>query len=83
LSKKPFHERVAEDLIRQLREGTAPWQRPWDIEQADIILKGSGANINHDGKGRAFYRESTDSIHLPKKGRFDAPDKFIFRLFNF
>lgn len=197
MSKKPFHERVAEDLIRQLREGTAPWQRPWDkddavlpfnlstgkrykginavhlmsqaredprwmtykqaqaegcqvqkgetstsiqywkfydertkidkstgkpardennkivkesvriknprvfyanvfnaeqikgvpplelkehqwdsIEQADIILKRSGANINHDGKGRAFYRESTDSIHLPKKGRFDAPDKY-------
>lgn len=46
------------------------------IEQAENILKGSGANINHDGKGRAFYRESTDSIHLPKKERFDAPDKY-------
>jgi antirestriction protein ArdC len=30
-------------------------EHQWDsIEQADIILKGSGANINHDGKGRAY-----------------------------
>lgn len=196
MAKKPFHETVAEGLIKQLEEGTAPWQRPWDkdavlplnpttgkrykginavhlmsqdredprwmtykqaqtegaqvqkgetstsiqywkfneektkidkstgkpvrdennkivkeyvklknprvfyanvfnaeqikglppldrqdhqwiaIEKAENILNGSGANINHDGKGRAFYRESTDSIHLPKKERFDAPDKY-------
>ena len=27
--RKPFHEEVAEKLIRQLEEGTAPWQKPW------------------------------------------------------
>jgi antirestriction protein ArdC/phage/plasmid primase-like uncharacterized protein len=27
--KKPYHEQVAERLIEQLRQGTAPWQRPW------------------------------------------------------
>ena len=27
--KKPFHEQVAEKLIQQLKQGTAPWQRPW------------------------------------------------------
>lgn len=26
---KPFHVRVAETLIEQLKAGTAPWQRPW------------------------------------------------------
>ena len=26
---KPFHVRVAEALIEQLKAGTAPWQRPW------------------------------------------------------
>jgi len=26
---KPFHVRVAEALIDQLKAGTAPWQRPW------------------------------------------------------
>ena len=196
MAKKPFHETVAEGLIKQLKEGTAPWQRPWDkeavlpvnpttgkrykginavylmgqdredprwmtykqaqtegaqvkkgetstsiqywkfneertkinkttgkpvrdennkivkesvklqyprvfyanvfnaeqikglpplerkehnwdaIEKAENILKASGANINHDGKDRAFYRGLTDSIHLPKKERFDAPDKY-------
>ncbi len=30
LTKKPFHETVAERLIQQLKEGTAPWQKPWN-----------------------------------------------------
>jgi antirestriction protein ArdC/phage/plasmid primase-like uncharacterized protein len=29
-AKKPFHEAVAEKLIDMLREGTAPWQKPWE-----------------------------------------------------
>lgn len=29
-NKKPFYEQVAEKLIEQLRQGTAPWQKPWD-----------------------------------------------------
>lgn len=28
--RKPFHEEIAEQLIAQLKEGTAPWQVPWD-----------------------------------------------------
>lgn len=28
-SKKAFHEQVAENLIEQLKQGTAPWQKPW------------------------------------------------------
>jgi len=28
-AKKLFHEKVAEKLIEKLKEGTAPWQRPW------------------------------------------------------
>lgn len=28
--KKPYYEQVAEKLIKQLEEGTAPWQRPWE-----------------------------------------------------
>ncbi len=27
--KKPFAEQLAEKLIEQLKQGTAPWQRPW------------------------------------------------------
>lgn len=28
--KKPFYEQVAEKLIEQLKEGVAPWQKPWE-----------------------------------------------------
>jgi putative DNA primase/helicase len=27
--KLPFHQTVAEKLVAQLKEGTAPWQKPW------------------------------------------------------
>ncbi|HIF0302649.1 TPA: zincin-like metallopeptidase domain-containing protein [Legionella pneumophila] len=30
MNKKPFHEAIAERLIQQLKQGTAPWQRPWE-----------------------------------------------------
>ncbi len=28
-TNKAFHEQVAENLIDQLKKGTAPWQKPW------------------------------------------------------
>lgn len=28
--KKPFYEEIADRLIKQLEEGTAPWQKPWE-----------------------------------------------------
>ena len=28
--KIPFHQRVADKLIEQLKQGTAPWQKPWE-----------------------------------------------------
>ncbi len=28
-TNKAFHEQVAENLIEQLKKGTAPWQKPW------------------------------------------------------
>jgi putative DNA primase/helicase len=33
--KKPFHETVAEKLIEQLKQGTAPWQKPWEAGEAN------------------------------------------------
>lgn len=36
--EKPFHEQVAERLIAQLKEGTAPWQRVWEPGQASSLL---------------------------------------------
>ena len=31
-AKKPFYQQVADKLIEQLQQGTAPWQKPWDGE---------------------------------------------------
>ncbi|WP_349618271.1 ArdC family protein [Azotobacter salinestris] len=34
MKKKPVHEEVAEKLIEQLKQGTAPWQRPWSASRS-------------------------------------------------
>lgn len=49
----------------------------WDaIERAEKILKASGAVIRHGEHDRAFYRPSTDSIHLPNKEQFPTADNY-------
>ncbi|ESS71653.1 DNA primase TraC [Methyloglobulus morosus KoM1] len=37
-NKKAFHETVAENLIRQLEQGTAPWQRPWEAGESGSFV---------------------------------------------
>jgi antirestriction protein ArdC len=39
------------------------------IEQAEAFVVATGATIHHGG-GRAYYRPSTDSIHLPPRETF-------------
>ena len=44
------------------------------VQSGERILANSGAKIIHDQRDSAFYRPSTDSIHLPLKEAFkDAP----------
>lgn len=44
------------------------------VQRGEQILTNSGAKIAHDQRDHAFYRPSTDSIHLPTKDAFkDAP----------
>lgn len=45
------------------------------IEQAEQILKDSGAVIEIGGS-RAFYRPSTDTVHLPERERFTSTENF-------
>lgn len=42
------------------------------IERAEKLLHNSGATIVHSEMDRAFYRLSTDSIHLPSKEQFKS-----------
>jgi antirestriction protein ArdC len=49
----------------------------WDpLERAEQILRVSNAVIRHSEADNAFYRPSTDSIHLPHKHQFPTPDRY-------
>ena len=48
-------------------------------ERAEGILQASGAKIEHggrEGRDSAFYRPSTDTIHLPGKEQFPTADNY-------
>ncbi len=61
-------------------DGLPPLERKeqtWSaVERAEHILAVSGATIRHGEHDRAFYRPSTDSIHLPDKGQFPSADNY-------
>ena len=63
-------------------DGLPPLELPakryeWEPqERAEALLKASGAVIKHDQADKAFYRPSTDEIHLPPRSSFDAGDKY-------
>lgn len=46
-------------------------------EQAEAAIRSSGASISEDGGDRAFYRRTTDSIHLPAFERFKSAGGFL------
>jgi len=51
---------------------------------ADSVLSRMPAppSIRHDGGARAFYRPSTDSIHLPPRGAFHQREGYLATLFH-
>jgi antirestriction protein ArdC/phage/plasmid primase-like uncharacterized protein len=52
-------------------------EQQWNpVERAEQILQASGAAIHHGEHDRAFYRPTTDSIHLPSKARFPSADNY-------
>ncbi|ELU9701950.1 DUF1738 domain-containing protein [Escherichia coli] len=55
------------------RKERPEWERHADAEK---LLESSGASIHHDQNDRAFYRPSTDQIHLPERGQFPTPDNY-------
>jgi antirestriction protein ArdC/phage/plasmid primase-like uncharacterized protein len=46
------------------------------IEKAESILAASGAIIKHDQSNRAFYRLTTDTIHLPPRENFENAGRY-------
>lgn len=61
--KKPFHETVAEKLIEQLKQGTAPWQKPWEPGEA-------GANMPVNPTTGKRYK-GINALQLMSEGRED------------
>ena len=49
-------------------------------EVAEAALRATGAKISEDGGNGAFYRPSTDSIHLPTFERFNTADDYLATL---
>lgn len=63
MERKPYHQRVAEGLIEQLKAGTAPWQQPWDAGAGDGRLpKNPVTNRRYRG---------VNALHLLAQGRGD------------
>ena len=61
--KKAFHETVAEKLIKQLQEGTAPWQKPWEPGEA-------GANMPVNPTTGKRYK-GINALQLMSEGHND------------
>lgn len=56
---------------------TTPEQKTWcDVARAESILASSGAVIQHGEINRAFYRSSTDTIHLPRQSEFLSAENY-------
>lgn len=62
-SKKPFHEIVAERLIEQLKQGTAPFQMPWK--------PGDGGGVMPFNPTTGKRYKGINAIHLMSQGRQD------------
>ncbi len=61
------------DGMPTLEEITPTWT---PHERAQSILDKSGAKVINDQGDRAFYRPSTDTIHLPDQSQFDSVEGY-------
>ncbi|HAU1457935.1 TPA: DUF1738 domain-containing protein [Legionella pneumophila] len=65
---KVFHASQIDNMPELIQK-----EQDWSlIERAETLLLNSGAKIFHSEADRAFYRVSTDSIHLPPKEQFKS-----------
>jgi putative DNA primase/helicase len=65
------------EQIDGLPAATARTDKQWNpLDRAERIIELSGASIRHGEQNRAFYRLSTDSIHLPNKDQFPTADAY-------
>ncbi|RLV59480.1 DUF1738 domain-containing protein [Parashewanella curva] len=70
-NKVPYHEQIANKLIEQLKQGTAPWQLPW---------KSGEPRMPHNPVSGTKYKGS-NAIWLAMQGRED-PRRMTFKQAN-
>lgn len=56
---------------REIKEPT--WNK---LERIEALISATGATVVNDQSDRAFYRLSTDKIHMPGRDQFDSPEKY-------
>ena len=61
------------DGIPERQRNEPAWDR---IERAEAIVEASGMKVLHDQSDRAFYRVSTDQVHMPGREQFPSADKY-------
>jgi putative DNA primase/helicase len=70
------------DGLPELVRNPAPEAAWGQIERADRIIAASGAIILNDQEDRAFYRPSTDKIHMPGLAQFPEASDYYAVLFH-
>ncbi len=70
-------------------DGIAPLVKPdvkyiqWNpLQRAEDLITASGADITHKAGDRAYYSPKYDSITMPLREQFDAPDKYYATLLH-
>ena len=65
------------EQIENLRPLEQAQPQQWEVsERAERLLEASGANIEHRGGDRAFYRLGEDKIVLPRQEQFRSPEAY-------
>jgi len=90
MEKKSFHEIVADKLIEQLKQGTAPWQKPWAPGEPSAVFpmnpttghryKGINAIFlmaqGHEDQRWMTYKQSVAAGAQVRKGEHGTPIQY-------
>jgi putative DNA primase/helicase len=56
---------------------------PWNpLEKAEQLIEAANPKLQHGAGDRAYYRPSTDSIHLPLKEQFSSAENYYSTLLH-
>jgi antirestriction protein ArdC len=80
-----FNVEQCDDIIHARLEAKQDEPEPFNpIESAERIVASypKPPSISEDGRGAAYYRPMTDSIHMPEQETFDSEDHYYGTLFH-